>query len=142
VKVTRPSPFLILYLALCLMFVGCASAPGGGAMIPLPAEAREHITLACEQTDRFAAKYIEYRPKVIENKEWIDELFPGLWTTLIDFDKNAPHYKAVIGIVCRLFAGDPTAQADLDAKKIELQRKGLDWNAIITGALKLAPLLL
>jgi len=128
----------VFLLLLALVTSSCASAP---AALISP-DVRAKIAGGCAEVDEFAAGYPARRAEVIANREWIEELLPQVWGALAAFDERADEIYAVVTLVCDMVRGVPTAEAALEAKRIELARRGINWAPLIDNAARIAVLLL
>lgn len=135
--------FLLLAVLASLVLTGCGTTVGvDGPIVTLPPETQAKIDGACDKFEGFRDRYVEARPVVVANREWIEELMPGVWSLLVDFDKNAGDYADIFSLVCRVISGDPTARAELEVKRADVERRNVDWNSLLTNATKLATLFL
>jgi hypothetical protein len=129
----------LLLILFTLTLASCASAPIGAL---IPADTRAKIAGSCDAVDEFAAVYPARRAEVIANREWIAELMPNVWAALQAFDRHAGEIYTVVTLVCDLVSGSPTAQAELDAKRVEYERRGINWAPLLDNATKVAVMLL
>jgi hypothetical protein len=136
--VRKTHAFLIVIFAICL--TGCATS--GAGVVPLPNDIQGKVTAGCEHYADFKEAYPDYRSQIIGNREWIEELMPKVWEALVSIDQHAAEYDSIVSLVCRVLSGDTSAQADLDAQKVALQKRGVDWDAVLTNATKIALLFL
>jgi len=127
----------LLISVMVLLLSACATR--SASFVPPKVVAK--LSNACEREAEFAARYAELRPTVIQNREWIEELMPEVWKTLEEFDPVARDIHDLVQLVCRFGAGEPVEDL-LDAKRIDLQRKGFDWNTALQLATKIADLAL
>jgi hypothetical protein len=133
--------FAVLVIAVLALLTGCVSS-GGGGVVPLPNDLQGKVSAGCDHYADFKKAYPDYRAQIIENREWIEELMPKVWEALVSIDKHAADYDTIVSLVCRVLSGDKSAQVDLDAQKVALQKRGVDWNEVLTNATKIALLFL
>jgi hypothetical protein len=120
------------------LLVSCAGNPSATI---IPAATVEKLANVCAKEQAFAERYPVLREQVIANREWLEELMPEVWKTLAEFDPVAKDIHEVVRLVCRFAAGEPV-ESLIEAKRIELQKRGIDWDTVLKVATKIADVVL
>ncbi|MFZ2490131.1 MAG: hypothetical protein WA208_01470 [Thermoanaerobaculia bacterium] len=126
----------VALVVLCLAAVGC-----GSSRLAVSPELTQKVGAACGEYEQFKGKYPELRADVIANRDWLEELLPDLWKTLVYVDAHGKELDAVVALLCRVFGGDEEAAVELEATRERLQAEGVDWSELLGHAVKLATLL-
>jgi hypothetical protein len=105
----------------------------------IPIGTQQAIAGTCKRYEtEWKPQYEARRSEVIANRDWLEELLPNVWGALVYLDEHRAEVDRVVTLLCRLFSGDGSAEAELQVARIDLERRGVNWQTVLLYAVEIA----
>lgn len=128
----------VVYLVGLFLFTRCSSVRTSIDRV-IPVDTQHAIAGACDRYEtEWKPQYEARRSEVIANRDWLEELLPNVWGALVYLDEHRAEVDRVVTLLCRLFSGDGSAEAELQVARIDLERRGVNWQTVLLYAAEIA----